>query len=58
MDDKGAVRVKGSYAAPSGPDWGWQITIEPGQGSWRLVMHNVTPAGEAFLAVETVYQPQ
>lgn len=57
VDDAGAVTVKGTYPAPEGPDWGWQITLVSGDGSWRLQMDNITPAGEAFLAVETIYLP-
>lgn len=48
--------VKGAYAAPPGPDWGWQIAIRPQpDGKFKLVMHNITPQGEAFLAVEAEY---
>jgi hypothetical protein len=59
VDDTGAVRVKGSYSAPPGPDWGWQITIEPiEQGAFRLLMHNILPDGQKFLAVEVTYSRQ
>ncbi len=60
----GAARVKGSYAAPPGPDWGWRITIKPpinapGSGeSFRMTMHNITPDGEEMLAVEAAYTRQ
>jgi hypothetical protein len=54
--EKGVVSLKGTYAAPTGPDWGWQITIEPqGKDSFQLFMHNITPGGEKFLAVEIRY---
>jgi len=51
-----SMMVGGKYAAPPGPDWGWWIVIEAKvAGSWRLVMHNVPPGGEAVLAVEAAY---
>ena len=53
--EPGAVTVKGSYAAPSGPDWGWQIAIAPQDNQFQIIMHNITPDGEAFLAVEATY---
>jgi hypothetical protein len=57
VDDNGAIIVLGSYEAPPGPDWGWRITInEPGPGMLRIVMHNITPEGEAELAVQADYQ--
>ena len=59
VDEKGIVRVNGFYAAPPGPDWGWQITIEPeGKDAFRFIMHNITPDGEKFLAVEVAYSRQ
>lgn len=59
VDSEGVVRVKGSYAAPPGPDWGWQITIEPKEKDvFHLIMHNISPEGESFLAVKTSYSRQ
>jgi hypothetical protein len=56
---EGAVTVRGSYAAPPGPDWGWEIAIEPrGPDGFRLRMTNITPEGERFLAVEIGYARQ
>jgi len=49
-----AISVRGSYAAPSGPDWGWRIDVEPGDG-FRLVMYNLPPGGKEELAVEATY---
>lgn len=52
----GVASVKGSYPAPPGPDWGWRIVIEPqGNAAWRLAMYNLSPEGEAQLAVEANY---
>ena len=56
---EGTVSVKGSYAAPPGPDWGWQIDIEPQENdSFRFAMHNISPEGEKMLAVEVIYSRQ
>ncbi len=51
----GAVVVHGSYDAPSGPPWGWTIRVESGGDTFRIVMHNVSPEGEQFPAVEADY---
>lgn len=49
----GGVWVKGAYAAPPGPDWGWKITLEPRSGdAFRMVMDNIMPDGQEMLAVE------
>lgn len=50
-----ALAVRGTYAAPPGPDWGWRIEITPGEESLRMVMFNVWPEGKEELAVEAVY---
>jgi hypothetical protein len=55
VDEDGAVEVGGFYAAPSGPDWGWTIRVEPTGDTFRLLMHNVSPEGESALAVEAVF---
>lgn len=52
--DDGTVTVRGSYAAPPGPDWGWRIDITPGD-TLRIVHHNVWPEGKEELAVESSY---
>jgi hypothetical protein len=53
VDAAGAVRAAGSYAAPPGPDWGWQIAVEARpSGALAIIMHNVPPGGEPHLAVE------
>jgi hypothetical protein len=51
----GRLDVRGSYAAPPGPDWGWRIVITPGGQALRIVMHNITPDGQEALAVEAEY---
>jgi hypothetical protein len=52
----GTVSVKGSYAAPSGPDWGWRIDITPRSGDSVKVVHiNIDPEGSEYPAVEAAY---
>jgi hypothetical protein len=56
MEEQGVVKVKGSYAAPPGPDWGWQININNmADDKFQLEMYNITPEGDAILAVEATY---
>jgi Protein of unknown function (DUF1579) len=56
IDANGVVNVRGSYAAPPGPDWGWRIVIEAtSDNSFTIVMYNITPDGEQSLAVESRY---
>jgi hypothetical protein len=55
--DGGVVSLRGSYAAPRGPDWGWRIEIEMERSSSLVVrMFNVTPLGEEALAVLAWYE--
>jgi hypothetical protein len=52
----GTMMVKGSYAAPPGPDWSWQITLQPlPNDQFKLLMHNITPDGDQMLAVEALF---
>jgi hypothetical protein len=52
----GLFSLRGSYAAPPGPDWGWRMHIHMVEGnSLKIVMHNVTPDGREELAVESRY---
>ena len=51
-----SLEVRGAYAAPPGPDWGWRTVIEAtGADSFRMLMYNVSPDGKEDLAVEAVY---
>lgn len=55
-DGHGSVTLDGSYPAPEGPDWGWQIAIEPAMnGNFTLRMYNIPPGVEKVLAVEVEY---
>jgi hypothetical protein len=50
------VVVRGSYPAPTGPDWGWRIELDlrlADQLQMRMV--NITPDGQEMLAVQAVY---
>jgi hypothetical protein len=51
----GTVAVRGSYAAPPGPDWGWRIEIAPGDDGLRITHTNIYPDGKEELAAEGVY---
>ena len=51
-----SLEVRGFYAAPPGPDWGWRTVVKPGaDGTLRMDMYNVSPEGKEDLAVEAVY---
>ena len=56
IEPDGTIAVRGGYAAPPGPDWGWRIVVRPGDGSaLQVAMHNVTPDGQEAPAVEATY---
>ncbi|MHA7134223.1 DUF1579 family protein [Oerskovia turbata] len=56
VGDDGVVRLAGSYAAPEGPDWGWQIVVAPHErGGVRMTMLNLVPGEDPYEAVEAVY---
>jgi hypothetical protein len=51
-----SLDVRGSYEAPPGPDWGWRTVIEVASAdSFRMIMYNVTPDGQEYLAVDAEY---
>jgi len=54
----GVIEVRGGYAAPPGPDWGWRIEImaEP-PARIEIRMFNIDPAGQEALAVLATYAP-
>ena len=58
LDSDGTVDVRGSYAAPPGPDWGWRttITLAPDGSSFELTMYNVYPDGREALAYRNMYR--
>jgi hypothetical protein len=56
-NEDGSLMVMATYPAPSGPDWGWWITIQSvNVNEFKILMHNVPPDGEALLAVEMVFE--
>ena len=50
VGEDGELRLLGSYAAPSGPDWGWHIHLRPQDAV--LTMHNVVPGSDPYQVVE------
>lgn len=48
------IAIRGSYAAPPGPDWGWRIEIRPGD-TLRITHTNIFPDGKEEPAVEAGY---
>ncbi len=57
-DPVGLARLaaRGTYPAPPGPDWGWTIAITlESEAHLRITMHNISPEGQEFLAVEGEY---
>jgi hypothetical protein len=51
----GPFSVRGSYAAPPGPDWGWRIDVLAEGDALRIVHYNIWPEGKEELAVESRY---
>ena len=52
----GSITVRGTHAAPPGPDWGWRIALRPRDGTTlHLLMYNISPDGNEELAVEAEY---
>ena len=57
IDAGGNLAITGSYAAPSGPDWNWRIEIHSNAtDAFELRMFNITPEGDAMLAVQATYR--
>ena len=52
---EGTIAVRGSYAAPPGPDWGWRIEIVSTDDAVRITHTNIDADGMEDLAVEAVY---
>jgi hypothetical protein len=52
----GTLSVRGSYAAPPGPDWGWRIEISLVSGERIRIIHvNIDPDGNEHPAAIGVY---
>jgi hypothetical protein len=54
--EAGVVDVRGTYAAPPGPDWGWRTRLSATPGTLSMVMFNITPDGHEELAVDAQYR--
>jgi hypothetical protein len=55
FDADGAMRLRGAYAAPPGPDWGWSTLIRLAGVEVFISMWNIDPDGREEIAVESVY---
>jgi hypothetical protein len=53
--DEGSISMKGSYAAPLGPDRGWRIEIAPEGDALRISHMNIDPDGKKEPAAVGVY---
>nr|WP_303652697.1 DUF1579 family protein [Paludisphaera mucosa] len=51
----GAVVLRGSFAAPPGPDWGWRIEVASGGDGLRIKHVVIDPDGKEDPAAEGVY---
>jgi len=50
------ITATGSYAAPTGPDWGWRIEVHTSEVAGPLIRHyNILPDGQEALAVQAQY---
>jgi hypothetical protein len=55
IDESGTVALRGTYPAPTGPDWGWRIVLRPAGDALQLRMYNATPDGQELWAVKADY---
>ncbi len=51
----GSIAVRGSYPAPTGPDWGWRITVRATPDTLTITHTNIEPEGAESPAVESSY---
>ena len=53
----GVLDVRGTYAAPPGPDWGWRLVVTARERQLQIMMYNVWPDGRTEeLAVRATYE--
>ncbi|MDM8175898.1 DUF1579 domain-containing protein [Olivibacter sp. LS-1] len=56
INQQGDIILLGSYEVPDNPDWGWRIEIPcPNDNALQILMYNISPEGEEFLAGDTNY---
>lgn len=59
FDENGNPSLKGFYAVPGHPDWGWRTDFDfKGKDTFKITMYNVSPEGVEELAVEAVYSKE
>ncbi len=57
IDQQGTIDLRGTYAAPPDPEWGWRIVIStPSSTELQIVMYNCSPEGGEDLAVKAEYK--
>jgi hypothetical protein len=50
------IVLRGSYAVPEGPTWGWRIELQPDPNQLQITMYNVLPDGsDEMLGVDATY---
>jgi hypothetical protein len=56
VNHDGLLDVRGEYAAPPGPNWGWRITIDAKvPDRLEIKMYNIEPGGKEEFAVLATY---
>ena len=56
INENGGISLLGSYEVKDHPDWGWRIEIGfPKQDALQIVMYNISPEGEEFMAGDANY---
>ncbi|WP_256009902.1 DUF1579 family protein [Desertivirga xinjiangensis] len=56
INQQGNIALGGSYEVPDNPDWGWRIEIPcPTDNILQMIMYNLSPEGEEFLASDANY---
>ena len=56
VNHDGLLDVRGEYAAPPGPNWGWRITIDAKvPDRLEITMCNIEPGGKEEFAVLATY---
>lgn len=56
INQQGDIILLGSYEVPDNPDWGWRIEIPcPNDNALQILMYNISPEGEEFLAGDINY---
>jgi hypothetical protein len=51
----GSIAVRGYYAAPPGPDWGWRISIAISGNTLKITHTNIDPEGQEGFAADASY---